>query len=203
MPGHSGSKNGVASLAYVPGIDAVAAKNLDGRDKPGHDAMSLLHGAARLEQEPGAPLRAVDEVLQQPRGRRILVFFRELMTFAHGRRDHLVVGHQFAQHLVGRDKRFIVVLDVLQLGNVADGAERGAADVADALGDVVGRSQNLLGLLVEQQVIVAEVRTAHVPMEILGLEVERKRIGQDLIELGRERADGVVGKIGSAYRGMA
>jgi hypothetical protein len=41
MPGHSRSKNGVASLAYVPGIHVFAAsrpvKNVDGRDKPGHD----------------------------------------------------------------------------------------------------------------------------------------------------------------------
>ena len=38
MPGHSRSKNGVASLAYVPGIAVLAAgENVDGRDKPGHD----------------------------------------------------------------------------------------------------------------------------------------------------------------------
>jgi hypothetical protein len=41
MPGHSRSKNGVASLAYVPGIHVLAGiatpKNVDGRDKPGHD----------------------------------------------------------------------------------------------------------------------------------------------------------------------
>jgi hypothetical protein len=38
MPGHSRSKNGVASLAYVPGIDVLASKqDLDGLDKPGHD----------------------------------------------------------------------------------------------------------------------------------------------------------------------
>jgi hypothetical protein len=40
MPGHSRSKNGVASLAYVPGIHALTAthiKDVDGRDKPGHD----------------------------------------------------------------------------------------------------------------------------------------------------------------------
>jgi hypothetical protein len=39
MPGHSRSKNGVASLAYVPGIHASGArdKDVDGRDKPGHD----------------------------------------------------------------------------------------------------------------------------------------------------------------------
>jgi len=51
MPGHSRSKNGVASLAYVPGIHALLVcetKDVDGRDNvredgaarlmPGHDA---------------------------------------------------------------------------------------------------------------------------------------------------------------------
>jgi len=41
MPGHSRSKNGVASLAYVPGIPLSLAPRIekrDGRDKPGHDA---------------------------------------------------------------------------------------------------------------------------------------------------------------------
>ena len=39
MPGHSRSKNGVASLAYVPGIHALGLnkEDVDGRDKPGHD----------------------------------------------------------------------------------------------------------------------------------------------------------------------
>ena len=41
MPGHSRSKNGVASLAYVPGIHVfmpATQKDVDGRDEPGHDA---------------------------------------------------------------------------------------------------------------------------------------------------------------------
>ena len=44
MPGRSRSKNGVASLAYVPGIHvfAAAAKVVDGRDKPGHDEFLIL-----------------------------------------------------------------------------------------------------------------------------------------------------------------
>jgi hypothetical protein len=43
MPGHSRSKNGVASLAYVPGIHVLmhqSNKDVDGRDKPGHDGIS-------------------------------------------------------------------------------------------------------------------------------------------------------------------
>jgi hypothetical protein len=39
MPGLSRSKNGVASLAYVPGNpDVDRTIERDGRDKPGHDA---------------------------------------------------------------------------------------------------------------------------------------------------------------------
>jgi hypothetical protein len=40
MPAHSRSKNGVASLAYVPGIHdfkLMLRKDVDGRDEPGHD----------------------------------------------------------------------------------------------------------------------------------------------------------------------
>ncbi len=39
MRGHSRSKNGVASLAYDPRIHVLLAakKDVDGRDKPGHD----------------------------------------------------------------------------------------------------------------------------------------------------------------------
>ena len=45
MPGHSRSNNGVASLAYLPGIHVLAAmavlKDVDGRDKP-DGALALL-----------------------------------------------------------------------------------------------------------------------------------------------------------------
>jgi len=39
MPGHSRSKNGVASLAYAPGIHDWSEKDVDGRNKSGHDEM--------------------------------------------------------------------------------------------------------------------------------------------------------------------
>jgi hypothetical protein len=39
MAGHSRSKNGVASLAYVPAIHVLTLpkQDVDARDKPGHD----------------------------------------------------------------------------------------------------------------------------------------------------------------------
>jgi hypothetical protein len=43
MPGHSRSKNGVASLAYVPSIhvcECSSKQDVDGGDEPGHDEKS-------------------------------------------------------------------------------------------------------------------------------------------------------------------
>ena len=39
MPGHSRPKDGVAALAYVPGIHALLRdkEGVDGRNKSGHD----------------------------------------------------------------------------------------------------------------------------------------------------------------------
>jgi hypothetical protein len=45
----SRSKNGVASLAYVAGIRALAthaSKDMDGRDKPGHNEIRNSHRRA-------------------------------------------------------------------------------------------------------------------------------------------------------------
>ena len=56
----------------------------------------------------------------------------------------------------------------------------------DTLGDGVGHGENLVGVLVEQQVVVAKMRAAHVPVEILGRQVERENIGQQSSESGRK-----------------
>jgi len=44
---------------------------------------------------------------------------------------------------------FVVVLAPLQFGDLADRAQRRAADFAHAFGDLVGRIKNLLALFVE------------------------------------------------------
>ena len=76
--------------------------------------------------------------------------------------------------IAGRHELGVVVLDGLELGDMADRAERGAADLADPLGHVVGGGEDVRGLLVQHQVVVAEVRPADVPVEILGLQIERE-----------------------------
>src|SRR5260370_4616219 len=75
-----------------------------------------------------------------------------------------------------------VIFDSLQLTDMADAADGRAADAANALGHDVDGGKNGIGLLVEEQVIVAEVRTGEVPVEVLRLDVERERIGDERLD---------------------
>ena len=110
--------------------------------------------------------------------------------------ERLVVVAQLGQHVERVDEVGVVVGDALQPRDMADRAERRAADLAHALGDVVGDGEDLVGLLVEEQVVVAEMRPAHVPMEILGLEVEREGVGEQRVERAGDVAAGIVAEIG-------
>jgi len=65
---------------------------------------------------------------------------------------------------------------------MADRAQRSASDLAHALGNVIGRGKYLSCLLVEQQVIVAEVWTGDMPVKILGLHIQREHIRQKNIQ---------------------
>ncbi len=69
------------------------------------------------------------------------------------------------------------------------------AELADALGDVVGRAENFGGLFVEEQVQAAEMRPGDMPVKILCLHVERERIRQDRIHRSCDIACGIRAEI--------
>ena len=56
------------------------------------------------------------------------------------------------------------------------------AELADALGNVVGHRKDLGRMVVEQKMVVAEVRAAHVPMKVLGLQVKGEDIGKERVK---------------------
>ena len=62
--------------------------------------------------------------------------------------------------------------------------------------NVVGDGEDLLGLLVEHQMIVAEMRATDMPMEILRLEIKREDVGKQRIKRAADVAAGIVAKVG-------
>src|SRR5262245_66650019 len=79
--------------------------------------------------------------------------------------------------------------------------QRGATDLAHAFGDRIGGGEDLGRLLVKEQMVGAKMRAAHVPMEVLGLDVERKGVGQQGIERGGNLAHGCLAKVGGGVEG--
>jgi hypothetical protein len=120
----------------------------------------------------------------------------QAMRLAHADGHLGVVVAQFREHVERRDIFRVVVAHPLQPGNMADRSQRRPAQFPHALRDIVGRGEDLLGLLIEHQMIVAEVWTRDVPMKILRLHVERKHIGQKRIEGAGDVADGVGAETG-------
>src|SRR4029079_4017007 len=124
-----------------------------------------------FEEKPSAPLGLVDPDFEQARGCDIAMLIANIVRFAHPLGKLEVVLAKLRQHVVGRDEIRVIVGYSLQLGYMTDRTDGGPADLARPLGDLVGRGEDLGGLLVEEQVVVAEMRTGHMPVEVLGLEI--------------------------------
>ena len=108
------------------------------------------------------------------------------MYFPQTRRQVLIVLAQLGEHVQWLNELGVVVLDPLKARNVSNRSQRRTAELADALGNRVGHRIQLISVLIEQQVIVAEMRPTHVPMEVLGLQIQREYIGEDCVHAGRD-----------------
>src|SRR3954452_22067034 len=135
-----------------------------------------LSSAAGLEKEPGAPLGVIDEIFKQARSGYIAVLVAQFMRFPHAAGESLVVVPALAQHVERIHVFGVIVEDALQSRYMPDGAERCAAHLPHALGQDIGRREDLVRLFVQQEVIVAKVRAAYVPVEVLRLQVEGERV---------------------------
>src|SRR5579871_3219282 len=142
----------------------ISSTRTDAPGLPGA-AVALL-ATTGLVQEPDPAFAFVDPVLQHARRRNVAMLVAEIMGLAHCSNQPLVVFAQLGQHVLRRDVVGVVVGDALDAIDLADRAQRTAADLAGALGDVIGHGEDLLGLLIEQQVIVAKMRTGHMPVKV-------------------------------------
>jgi len=107
----------------------------------------------------------------------------------------VVVG-QFGQHAFGRDVLGVVVQQALGALNVTNGPDGGAADLAGALRNHVGGGEDLVTLLVQHQVVVAEVRAGQVPVEVLGLQVQREHVCQQRSQRAGDVGSGLGTQVG-------
>ena len=78
------------------------------------------------------------------------------------------------------------------------GADREAVKLPSSFGGVIGHGKELIAMVGQQKVVVTEMRTAHVPVEILGLQVAGKDIRNECVEATTDLADCLSRDIGGS-----
>src|ERR1700722_17506046 len=109
--------------------------------------------AGGFEKEPNMALRFVDPVFEQACRSYFAYDIAYIVNGKHAEDECLVVVAQFAQHIERVYVLGVVVFNALQAGDMADGADGDAADLAHALGDVVGHGEDLVAVLVEGEMV--------------------------------------------------
>src|SRR5258708_4099075 len=131
---------------------------------------------AALKEKPNALLGFVDPVLQQACGGHVALLVTKRMYLAHVPRQHRIVIAELDYHVEWFDVISIVVRDALETRDLPDGAKGCAADLPRPLGNGIRHGENLLALVIEHQMIVPEMRTRLMPMQILGFQLKRQPV---------------------------
>ena len=131
----------------------------------------------------------IDEVLQKACGRHIAGIVTERMERAHMQNKCLLVFVQFAKHILRRDEICVIVDNSLKSRYMSDGADRGPAKLPSSFGEVISHGKELIAMVVQQKVVVTEMRAAHVPVRVLGLQLEGKDIRNECVETSTDLAD--------------
>ena len=82
----------------------------------------------------------------------------KVMRLAHARGELFIVVAQLSKHIHRGDEVRVVVLYALQAGDLANRPHCRAAQLADALSYCVRCSEDLITLLIQQQMIIPEMR---------------------------------------------
>ena len=115
---------------------------------------------------------------------------------ASGAGWQLAPCYRRAAHLQGRHEVGVIVADTLQPADMADRAERCAADLPNPLGNIIRGGENLISLLVQQEMIITEMGPRHVPMKVLRLHIEGEHVSKENRERTGNIVDGISFQVG-------
>jgi hypothetical protein len=102
-----------------------------------------------------------------------------VVYFAQAGGKGFVVVRQLGEHVQWLDVFGIIIEYALSSRDFSDRMQRESTDLANAFRDDVGHGEELLGVFIEKQVIIAEVMPAHVPVKIFRFQVQREHICKD------------------------
>ena len=131
---------------------------------------------ATLKEEPDALLGFVNPVLQKARRGDVSGLVTQRMRLAHVPRQYRVIIPKLSNHAEWLNEFGIVVRDTLKARDLPDRANGCAAEFSSSFSNGIRHGEYLVALVVEHQMIIPKMRARHMPVKILGFEVQRKRV---------------------------
>src|SRR5262249_15298775 len=110
---------------------------------------------------------------------------------------------KLSEHCFSRDAFFIVVLETLMPRDVADRMQRGSAYLPRSFSDVVSHRKDLVRLLVQQQMIIAKISSGHVPVKVLGFDIQSKNVGKQLTKVARNLLNTIPAETRACFWGLS
>jgi len=106
----------------------------------------------------------------------------QLVGRAQRFRQQLAVLKQFASIFLGSHCVVVVVFQSLMTRDISDGVERRPSELAGPFRDDICHLEELFALFVQKKVVIAKMTSTHVPVKILGLDIEREYVGKQMPE---------------------
>ena len=109
------------------------------------------------------------------------MFVADVVRFAQARGERFVVVRQLGEHVQWLDVFGIVIEHALSTRDLSDRMQGESADLPNAFRNDVSHGEELLGVFIEKQMIIAEVMPAHMPVEIFRFQVQGEHICKDCV----------------------
>ena len=193
---------------WIPPLEEIATPTLEVEKFTGLAKLNCSGPAGRtsvspargFEEEPGPTLGFIDPYFDETCRRDVAMFVAHVVRFAQTRGECFVVVHQLGQHIQRLDVFGIVIEHALGTRDLSDRMQRESTDLAHTFCDNVGHGEELLGVVVEEQVIIAEMMPAHVPMEIFGFQIEREHVRKDRVHRSRDIPRGFMREVRPSFQ---
>src|SRR5262245_39564086 len=129
-----------------------------------------------FEQKPRATLGFIDPDFDETCRRDVTMVVTHVVHFAETCDQRFVVVHQLGQHVQWLHVVSVVIEHPLSTRDLSNRMEREPADLANAFRDDVGHCEELFGVFIEKQMIIAEMMPTHMPVKILSFHIKREDV---------------------------
>src|SRR5580704_9184173 len=98
------------------------------------------------------------------------------MRLTHAVSQYRIIVAKLSYHIERLDVFGVVIRDTLKAGDLPDRSNGCAAYLPGSFSNGIRHREYLVTLVIQHQMIIAEMRARHMPVKVLGFEIQGERV---------------------------